>query len=318
MATATERAPAQTATPRRAPRKRREPNRVRLFRYASYLILAVGGIVFIGPWAWMVVASFKPIGEIFSYPPNWWTDNPTIDNYVQFLSGGERVQGGADVARWFFNSAFVAISVTTLNLIFCSLAAYCYAKRDFPGRGFLFLLGLGTMAIPYAVFLIPNYLVLKHIPMFGGNDIMGQGGHGWLDSYWGLILPASVSMFNIFLLRQYMRTIPDELIDAARIDGANHWQIWWRIIMPLTRPALAAVGIFTFTGVWDDFLGPLILISSQDLYTVQLGLGLYIIKNRTAWDLVMAGSVLATLPVLLAFIIFQKQFIRGIAITGLK
>lgn len=318
MATATERAPAQTATARRAPRKRREPNRVRLFRYASYVILAVGGTVFIGPWAWMVVASFKPIGEIFSYPPNWWTDNPTIDNYVQFLGGGERVQGGADVARWFFNSAFVAISVTALNLIFCSLAAYCYAKRDFPGRGFLFLLGLGTMAIPYAVFLIPNYLVLKHIPMFGGNDIMGQGGHGWLDSYWGLILPASVSMFNIFLLRQYMRTIPDELIDAARIDGANHWQIWWRIVMPLTRPALAAVGIFTFTGVWDDFLGPLILISSQDLYTVQLGLGLYIIKNRTAWDLVMAGSVLATLPVLLAFIIFQKQFIRGIAITGLK
>lgn len=318
MATATERARAQTATARRAPRKRREPNRVRLFRYASYVILAVGGTVFIGPWAWMVVASFKPIGEIFSYPPNWWTDNPTIDNYVQFLGGGERVQGGADVARWFFNSAFVAISVTALNLIFCSLAAYCYAKRDFPGRGFLFLLGLGTMAIPYAVFLIPNYLVLKHIPMFGGNDIMGQGGHGWLDSYWGLILPASVSMFNIFLLRQYMRTIPDELIDAARIDGANHWQIWWRIVMPLTRPALAAVGIFTFTGVWDDFLGPLILISSQDLYTVQLGLGLYIIKNRTAWDLVMAGSVLATLPVLLAFIIFQKQFIRGIAITGLK
>jgi multiple sugar transport system permease protein len=318
MATATERAPAQTATTRRAPRKRREPNRVRLFRYGSYLILAVGGTVFIGPWAWMVVASFKPIGEIFSYPPNWWTDNPTIDNYVQFLGGGERVQGGADVARWFFNSAFVAISVTALNLIFCSLAAYCYAKRDFPGRGFLFLLGLGTMAIPYAVFLIPNYLVLKHIPLFGGNDFMGQGGHGWLDSYWGLILPASVSMFNIFLLRQYMRTIPDELIDAARIDGANHWQIWWRIIMPLTRPALAAVGIFTFTSVWDDFLGPLILISSQDLYTVQLGLGLYIIKNRTAWDLVMAGSVLATLPVLLAFIIFQKQFIRGIAITGLK
>jgi len=198
------------------------------------------------------------------------------------------------------------------------MAAYCYAKRQFPGRGFLFLLGLGTMAIPYAVFLIPNYLVLKHIPMFGGNDVLGQGGHGWLDSYWGLILPASVSMFNIFLLRQYMRTIPDELLDAAKMDGANHFQIWLRIIMPLSRPALAAVGIFTFVGTWDDFLGPLIIISSADHYTVQLGLALFVVKNRTAWDLVMAGSVLATLPVLVAFILFQKQFIRGIAISGLK
>jgi multiple sugar transport system permease protein len=296
----------------RASQKRRRPSNVsRLVKLLSYVILTIGGIVFLGPWAWMVVASFKDISEMFQYPPSWWTDNPTISNYTNFLQS-------ENVGRWFLNSAFIAASVTFLNLIFSSMAAYCYAKRDFPGRGFLFLLGLGTMAIPYAVFLIPNYLVLKHIPLFGGNDVLGQGGHGWLDSYWGLILPASVSMFNIFLLRQYMRTIPDELIDAAKMDGANHFQIWLRVIMPLTRPALAAVGIFTFTATWDDFLGPLIIISSADHYTVQLGLALFVVKNRTAWDLVMAGSVLATLPVLIAFILFQKQFIRGIAVTGLK
>jgi multiple sugar transport system permease protein len=313
LATLSRTAPKATTAQRlKAAKKRRKPSKsAQAWRLASYAILIVGGLVFIGPWAWMVVASFKDISEMFQYPPSWWTDHPTLSNYTNFL-------GSENVGRWFLNSAFIACSVTFLNLIFSSMAAYCYAKRQFPGRGFLFLLGLGTMAIPYAVFLIPNYLVLKHIPMFGGNDVLGQGGHGWLDSYWGLILPASVSMFNIFLLRQYMRTIPDELLDAAKMDGANHFQIWLRIIMPLSRPALAAVGIFTFVGTWDDFLGPLIIISSADHYTVQLGLALFVVKNRTAWDLVMAGSVLATLPVLVAFILFQKQFIRGIAISGLK
>lgn len=303
----------KTAAKKAQPKKRKKPHRPTFIigRILTYAILIVGAIVFIGPWAWMVVASFKNIGQIFQYPPSWITHNPTLNSYRTFLSN-------SDVPRWFFNSAFIALSVTFLNIIFASMAAYCYAKRDFPFRGFLFLLGLGTMAIPYAVFLIPNYLVLKHIPLFGGNDITGNGGHGWLDSYWGLIIPACCSMFNIFLLRQYMRTIPDELLDAAKMDGANHFQIWWKIMMPLSRPAIAAVGIFTFTGVWDDFLGPLIVISSSSKFTVQLGLALFVVKNRTAWNLVFAGSVLATIPVLIVFILFQKQFIRGIAVTGLK
>jgi multiple sugar transport system permease protein len=296
----------------KAAKKRRKPNRAaQVGRWVSYGVLTAGAVVFVGPWAWMVIASFKNIGDIFQYPPSWWTSNPTLNSYREFLQT-------EDVGRWFLNSAFIAGSVTFLNLIFSSLAAYCYAKRRFPGRDLLFLIGLGTMAIPVAVFLIPNYLVLKHIPLFGGNDITGNGGHGWLDSYWGLIVPAAVSMFNIFLLRQYMRTIPDELLDAAKMDGANHFQIWWKIVMPLSRPALAAVGIFTFTYIWDDFLGPLIVISSSDKFTVQLGLAEFVVKNRTAWDQVFAGSTLATIPVLVAFIIFQKQFIRGIAVSGLK
>jgi multiple sugar transport system permease protein len=300
-----------TVATRPAKHRKRMSPAARAWQIATYVILTVGAIVFIGPWLWMVVASIKPIGEMFQFPPSWWTNNPTLSNYENFLKS-------ENVGRWFLNSAFIASTVTICNLIFSSLAAYCFAKRDFPGRTFLFLLGLGTMAIPYAVFMIPNYLVLKHIPLFGGNDIFGNGGHGWLDSFWGLIVPAAVSMFNIFLLRQYMRTIPNELLDAARMDGANHFQIWLRVIMPLTRPALAAVGIFTFTGIWDDFMGPLIIISSSDHYTVQLGLASFVKKNQTSWDLVMAGSVLATLPVLIAFLIFQRQFIRGIAITGLK
>jgi multiple sugar transport system permease protein len=312
MATLTRPASTSTRARLKAARKRRKRSPAAIAgRTVSYAILAVGSVVFVGPWAWMVIASFKDIGEIFQYPPSWWTSNPTVHAYSEFLAH-------ENVARWFVNSAIVAASVTFLNLIFSSMAAYCYAKRDFPGKSVLFLLGLGTMAIPYAVFIIPNYLVLKHIPIFGGNDLFGNGGHGLLDNLLGLIIPACVSMFNIFLLRQYMRTIPDELLDAAKMDGANHFHIWSRIVMPLSRPALAAVGIFTFTYVWDDFLGPLIVLSSPDNATVQLGLAQFVIKNRTAWDQVFAGSVLATLPVLIAFIVFQKQFIRGIAVTGLK
>jgi multiple sugar transport system permease protein len=172
--------------------------------------------------------------------------------------------------------------------------------------------------VPPTVTLIPNYLVLKHIPLFGGNDIFGLGGHGWLDSYYGLILPGAVSAFGIFLLRQYMRSIPDELLDAARIDGASEFKIFWSVVLPLCKPALAAMAIFTFTYAWEDFFWPLIIVSDSDLYTAPLGLALFVTKNRTAWDMLMAGSVIATLPMIVVFMIFQRNFIRGISLSGLK
>jgi multiple sugar transport system permease protein len=205
-----------------------------------------------------------------------------------------------------------------LQLFFNSLAAYTFAKRRFPGRDKLFVFMLGTLMIPGAVFLIPNYLILQHMPLAGGNDILGNGGYGWLDSYWGLILPSAVSVWGIFFLRQYMKGIPDELLDSARIDGASEFRIYAQIALPLAGPALAATAIGTFTWTWNDFFWPLLVISSPDLQTVQLGLALFVVKNRTVWDQVMAGSVLATLPVLLVFLIFQRQFIQGIALTGFK
>nr|WP_246211297.1 carbohydrate ABC transporter permease [Phytoactinopolyspora alkaliphila] len=198
------------------------------------------------------------------------------------------------------------------------MAAYVFAKRTFPGRDTIFLLFLATLMVPPQITLIPNYLVLKHIPLFGGNDILGQGGHGWLDSYYGLILPGSVSAFGIFLLRQYMLTIPDELLDAARVDGAGEFRVFWRVVLPLSGPALAATAIFTFIYAWEDFLWPLIIISSPEHYTMPLGLALFVVKNRTAWDMLMAGSVVATIPVLVIFMIFQRHFIKGISLSGLK
>jgi multiple sugar transport system permease protein len=308
-------------TPQRDRRRRRLlRRRGRFGNLVTYLILVPGAILFVAPFAWLVSASFQQLGDMFSYPPQWIPDDPSLDGYKTFLGLGEmgEKRGANDAWKWFANSAFVATSVTVLQLFFNSLAAYVFAKRRFPGRDAIFLVFLATMMIPGQVTLIPNYLVLKHMPLFGGNDITGQGGSGWLDSYYGLILPGAVSAFGIFLLRQYMLSIPDELLDAARIDGASEFRIFLRIVLPLSGPALAATGIFTFTAAWEDFFWPLIIVSSEDKYTAPLGLALFVVKNRTAWDVLMAGSVIATLPMIVVFMVFQRKFIQGISMSGLK
>jgi multiple sugar transport system permease protein len=300
--------------PKRRRRRRGGPDHSPLrIRVIVYAFLIFGSIIFMAPFAWMVVASFKHLEDIFTYPPTWIPHNPTLSNYKDFLES-------QNVARWFFNSAFVTLTIIAVQTLFSAMAAYCFAKRSFPMRDGIFLVGLGTMAIPAAVLLVPNYLVLKHIPMFGGNDILGNGGHGWLDSYWGLIVPNCINMFSIFMMRQYMRSIPDELIDAAKVDGAGHFRIFAQVVVPLSKPVIAATAIFAFNFYWNNFQWPLIIISSPDHYTVPLGLAMFVAtaQHRTSWDLVMAGSVLATLPVLIAFVLFQRYFVRGIAISGLK
>jgi multiple sugar transport system permease protein len=287
----------------------------------AYVILVPGALLFVAPFAWLVSASFQPLSDIFDLPPHWIPSHPTLDSYATFIGRGRADATGAGTHgawRWFANSALVATSVTILVLFFDSLAAYVFAKRKFPGRDFIFVLFLATMMVPGQVTLIPNYIVLKHIPLFGGNNILGNGGHGWLDSYYGLIVPGAVSAFGIFLLRQYMQSIPDELLDAARIDGASEFRIYWQVVLPLTGPALAAVGIFTFVYSWEDFLWPLIIITSEDRITAPLGLALFVVKNKTQWDVLFAGSVIATLPMVVVFMIFQRKFIQGISMSGLK
>jgi multiple sugar transport system permease protein len=294
------------------PKKRR---RMRPGRAARYAVLIVGAVIFVAPFAYMVTASLQTQDRMFSYPPQWIPTHGTLGNYVEFFTG-RQYGTSADFGRWVTNSAIVAGSLTVLQVLFNSLAAYAFAKRKFPGRNFIFLLFLATMMIPGTVTIIPFYLILKHIPLFGGNNLYGIGGHGWLDSYWGMIVPRIVSPFSIFLIRQYMRQIPDELLDAARIDGASELTIYWKIMMPLSKPVLAATAIFAFQYFWDEFYYPLIVISSPQLYTLPLGLALFSIPNRSLWPLIMAGSVLATLPVLIVFLMFQRYFIRGITLTG--
>ena len=278
----------------------------------KYVVLTALAILFIAPFVYMVSASLLPLDRMFKYPPSWIPTNPTLKNYTGFF-GSEH-----PIGRWIFNSAYITVTITVLQLFINSLIAYTFAKRKFPGRDLLFFMGLATMMLPFQVTMIPNYLILKQIPLFGGNTLAGVGGHGWLDSYWGIIAPNIGNPFAIFLLRQYMVSIPDELIDAARVDGAGHFRIYWRVILPMSKPALAAVAIFTFQFWWQAFFWPLIIINSPQLYTLPLGLALFQQAHRSLWNLIMAGSVLGALPLIAVFFIFQKQFVQGISLSGSK
>ncbi len=282
-----------------------------LWKLLVYVVLFAGAVLFVAPFAWMVTASLQDVGDMFRWPPSWIPRAPTLQNYSKFLQT-------ENLGLWLFNSIYVSLAVTFLQMFFNSLAAYTFAKRRFPGRDFLFLTFLGTIMIPGQVLLIPSYIILTHIPLFGGNNILGQGGHGWLDSYWGLIAPGAVSTWGIFWMRQYMRGIPDDLIDAAKIDGATEFRIYGQIILPLSKPALAAAAIGTFTYVWNDWFWPLIITSSDQLRVLPLGLALFVTKNKVVWDVVFAGSVLVTLPVLLMFLLFQRQILKAAALSGMK
>lgn len=282
-----------------------------VWKLIVYILLIAGAVLFVAPFAWMVTASLQPVGNMFRWPPSWLPRDATLDNYSKFLRA-------ENLGLWFFNSTYVSLSVTGLQLFFNSLAAYVFAKRRFPGRDMLFLIFLGTIMIPGQVLLIPSYIILKSMPLFGGNNIFGQGGHGWLDSYWGLIAPGAVSTWGIFWLRQYMKGIPDDLIDAAKIDGASEFRIYRQIVLPLSKPALAASAIGTFTYAWNDWFWPLIITSSDQLRVLPLGLALFVTKNKVVWDVVFAGSVLVTLPVIIMFLLFQRQILKASALSGLK
>jgi multiple sugar transport system permease protein len=264
---------------------------------ALHLLLYAMAFMTVAPFLWMLLASFKDLGEILQYPPTWIPQRIILDNFVNAFQA-------APFGRFYFNSLFVASAVTLGQLFTCSLAAYAFARLQFPGRDILFYVFLGTMMVPGQVTMIPGFMVLHWL--------------GWIDTYAALIVPGLASAFGTFLLRQFFLTIPRDLEDAAAIDGCSRFGVLWRIILPLSRPALATLAIFTFMGVFNDFLWALIVISSEDLKTVQLGLAIFRDRYQTDWGQLMAASVSATLPILLVFFFAQKYFIRGITLSGLK
>jgi multiple sugar transport system permease protein len=253
-------------------------------------------ILMLMPFVWMVATSLKSAGAVFEYPPNFIPNPIEWGNY-------QRIFEVLPFARFFLNSLFVASAVTLLQLITCSMAAYAFARLQFRGRDALFLGYLGTLMIPAQVVIIPNFILLRYL--------------GWIDTYQALILPAAFSAFGTFLLRQYFLTIPRELEDAAVVDGANHFQIYARIILPLSGPALSALAIFTFLFNWNSFLYPLVVTNSVSMSTLTVGLNTLQGQYNTAWTLLMAGSVIALLPVLTVFVLAQRYFIRGITLTGI-
>lgn len=263
----------------------------------SHLLLYTLAFATVAPFLWMVLTSFKDLSEIFSYPPTWWPERFTTENYTAAFQA-------APFGRFYVNSMLVAVLVTLGQLVTCSLAAYAFARMEFRGRDALFYIFLGTMMVPAHVTMIPSFMVLHWL--------------GLVDTYGALILPGLASAFGTFLLRQFFLTLPKELEEAAFIDGYGRWHVLWKIVLPLSRPALATLAVFTFMGVFNDFLWALVVVNSQDLYTVQLGLAVFRDRYSTEWGSLMAGSVVATLPVLLLFLVAQKHFIQGIALSGLK
>lgn len=263
----------------------------------KHIVIYALAFITLAPFVWMILTSLKDMSEIFVYPPQWLPDEWKFDNYRKAFEA-------APFGRYYFNSIFVAVTVTVGQLITCSMAAFAFARLHFKGRNILFYLFLGTMMIPYNVTMIPSFLVLYWL--------------GWIDTYYALIVPGLASAFGTFLLRQFFITIPKELEEAAYIDGATKLQVLRRIIVPLAKPALATLAVFTFMGVFNDFIWALIVLNSEDMQTVQLGLAIFRDRYLTQWDLLMAGSVTAVLPILIVFFFAQKYFIQGITLSGLK
>jgi multiple sugar transport system permease protein len=261
------------------------------------VILWVGVVVMVFPFVWMVLSAFKHPDEIIAYPPIWIPRDPSLDLL-------RRIWTEIDFSRYFTNSLLQATSVTLMVLFTSAFVGYVLAKFEFWGRNALFLMILATMMIPWPVLLIPQYLIASKL--------------GLINSMWALIIPGVYSSFGIFLMRQFMHSIPDELLDAARIDGASEPGIFAKIVLPLTGPALAALGIFTFMWNWDSFIWPLVVLSSQKLYTLPLGLATFTNQYWTDYAAVNAGAFISVIPVLIVFLLLQRYFIQGIALTGMK
>ncbi|MBB2910726.1 multiple sugar transport system permease protein [Streptosporangium becharense] len=276
-------------------------------------------ITMIVPFYWMVITAFKPVSEITRNPPSFVPESPTTVGYHDprwrpdadnpgHVAGLFQRFTEVDLGFWRFavNSVVIATVITVLALLAASLAAYVITKHDIRGRRVIFLMILGSMMIPWQATLVPNYLVVRNL--------------GWVDSYLGYIVPAIPKAFVVFFLVQYLRSIPDDLIEAARIDGAGEWRIWWQVVMPLLRPALAAMSIFVMLNEWNNFLWPLIIVESDQMANLPVALARLnsAFTGAQHMGVIMAASLLASLPTVVFFLLFQKHFTRGIAMSGLK
>jgi multiple sugar transport system permease protein len=269
--------------------------RIRPGRILVWTLLLLGGLLMVTPLLYMFSTSLKSAGQV--YDLKLIPVSPTFNNYIKVLSDGRFM-------RWFFNSAFVATTVTISNVFFDSLVGYTLAKFEFRGRYFIFLAILSTLMIPTEMLVIPWYLMSSQL--------------GWLDSYWGIMFPGMMTAFGTFLMKQFFETVPDDFLEAARIDGLNEFTIWWKVAMPLVMPAVSALAIFTFLGNWTAFFWPLIVTTSKELYTLPVGLSSFAVEQSIQWEMIMTGAALATIPTLLVFLVLQRFIVRGVMLAGLK
>ncbi|WP_206412833.1 carbohydrate ABC transporter permease [Nitratireductor soli] len=264
-------------------------------QFIRWALLFGGGILMIMPIVFMLSTSLKFPFEVYNL--NLIPEEPTIENYTYVLEDGR-------FYHWFWNSLIIAILTTVSAVFFDALVGYALCKFKFPGRYIVFIAILSTLMIPTEMLVIPWYLMSKSF--------------GWLDSYWGIMFPGMMTAFGTFLMKQFFETVPDDFLEAARIDGLNEFQIWWQVAMPLVRPALAALAIFVFLGNWTAFIWPLIVTNSADMYTLPVGLSSFGDEVDVAWELIMTGAAISTLPTLVVFLVFQRFIIRGVVMAGLK
>jgi multiple sugar transport system permease protein len=278
-----------------------------------YALLTLGAIAMLLPFLDMAIGALRTPAELLARPLVYWPRDPSWNNFV-------RVFTELPMLRWLFNSAVVTLSVTAIQLTTSTLAGFALAKYRFPGRALLIRLVLGAQILPFFLLVVPIFLVIRFWPLAGGNDWLGQGGTGFLGSYLGLILPFAVSWYGIFLMRQFMLAVPDELLDAARIDGASELRILLRIVVPLVAPALVTLGMFVFIYQWNEIIWTMTLTrASPDLQTVPVGIYLL----RSAFDdvgqqgLQQAAIAVSTAPVLVLFLLLQRFYLRGAVSSGL-
>ncbi len=262
------------------------------------LVLLIGGVWMLLPLVWMLSASLMPLSEVIKIPPVWFAPAKyTVGNFSEVWF---------DIGFWRFslNSAFVALTITTCQLLTSTMAGFAFARYEFPGRTVIFIVILSTLMIPFQVIMIPLFIMMAKL--------------GLVNTYWGMIVPAIVTPFGIFLMRQFMLSVPKSLLEAGRIDGASEPYIYARIMLPLSKPAIAALTIFTFLAAWDDFLWPLIIINSKQKWTLPIAMSRFTEQYISQTHLQMAGAAVMFLPVLIVFLLMQRNFIEGVAMTGLK
>lgn len=263
----------------------------------AYILLTLGALMMIVPFLWMISTSLKDQQQLFAWPPNW-IPNPFVwKNYTDVFS---KINFGL----YGFNTLKITLAVTVGRLILCSMAGYGFARMKFPGKDFLFVVILATMMISAQITIIPNFVIMRYL--------------GLTNTHLGVVLPQLADGFSIFLMRQFFLTFPYELEDAAKLDGCNPFGFYWRILLPNSKPILATLAVMTFQGVWNDFLWPLVMLTSPEKRTLAVGLSYLVGQYTTRWDLQMAGSVLTVLPIIILFFMLQKYFVQSIKMTGLK
>ncbi|MGW8885924.1 carbohydrate ABC transporter permease [Streptomyces sp. NPDC055749] len=278
-------------------------------RIAGFWLLAMVSILMVTPFAWMVLSSLRDPSQAASgalIP-----DSPRWSNYLDALRA-------APFVTYARNSFFIAAGHTVINVVLASMAGYALARLPFRGSKILFFGFIGAIMIPMYTIVVPQFILVRSMPLFGGNDILGQGGTGWLDSWWALIIPGAMSPVSVFLFRQFYLGVPRELSEAARIDGANEFVIWARIVTPQIRPAIITVALLTFQTGWTNFLWPLLVTGREDLRVLQVGLASFQQENTTQWELLMAGTAMATLPMIVLFVLAQRYFVNSLAHVGIK